>query len=431
MKKDIVVTDGEKLKAIREKYKLKQSDLSGTDITRNLLSEIETGKAVITKNVAEIVIKNLKEVARRRGLKVTETVGYLTENTVTQAEKILDGYITKLKRLLISKDEGFIETLKCAKGFLADWSINQKAVLIYDLAGDYYYINNEMYESILYYEKALTAIGRLTPSPELLNIFLKISKAYIHAGKYDKEIESCTFVIDTFHNLEPKDIFHFTYNRAYTYYLIKKYELALADIEKIEGFVSGNDLQSYFMLLDTKAVCLCETNHHDKALKIYNMLLKVLGESDLGKRIVVLINIVETYLALFEKDKALDTFKKVQEELPFLINNKYESNIYFEVGNIYKELGNIDEAYKYYNRALDTVKGKKDNALTGNILYVMLENTSSIEIINNVKTEIFTLIAKQEKISAKLIHKLLDFYADSGDITSVREINHFALQFVA
>lgn len=38
MKKDIVVADSDKLKAIRIKYDLKQDEISGKDITRNLIS---------------------------------------------------------------------------------------------------------------------------------------------------------------------------------------------------------------------------------------------------------------------------------------------------------------------------------------------------------------------------------------------------------
>lgn len=430
MKKDMVITDGEKLRAIREKYKLKQSDVVGKDITRNLLSEIETGKAVITKNTAEIIIKNLKELSKKRGFEVTETVDYLMENTFVQAAKILDDYIAKLKLLLISKDESFAETLKESKGFLASWNINEKAAIIYELAGDYFYIQSEMYESILYYEKALSSIGKLSVSDELLKIFSKISIAYIHGGNYDKAIESCTFVIDHFENLSLKNMYHFMYNRAYSYFLLNKYDRALASIDKIEGFVSEDDKQNYFMLLDTKAACFYELTRYDEALELYTRILKVLDDNDIDKKIVIYINMAEVYMKLYDMNKANELLDKAKKELPFInSDSRYEADIYYELGKIYKE-GNKVEASKYYSQALETSKKHKNYVLVADVLYDLMQCENNIKNIDIIKNEVFIISSKQEKLADKLIHKLINFYAANKDISKVLEINNFALQFI-
>lgn len=431
MKKDIVVTDGEKLKAIREKYKLKQSDLSGTDITRNLLSEIETGKAIITKNVAEIVIRNLKKVANKEGFKVTETVEYLTENTVVQAKKILDGYIADLKRLLIAKDESFIETLKAAKSFLADWSINDKATAIYELAGDYFYIQNEMYESIMYYEKALATIGKLLPSDELLQVFFKITKAYIHAGNYDKAIENSTFVIEHFDDLSLKDTIHFVYNRSIAFKKLAKYELAISDIDKIENFVGKDDVQNYFKVLDTKAVCLCEVGRYDEALKLYDELLKIVNDKQVDKKIVILINRAEVYIKLSDMNKANELLNEAEKELPLINNDShYEADIYYELGKIYRENNDNLKAVKYYLKALEISKKRKNYILASQVLYELMECEHDVERVDRIKNEAFTISSKQEKLADKLIHRLIDYYAVNKDISKVLEINNFALQFI-
>ncbi|KOF57161.1 hypothetical protein AGR56_11785 [Clostridium sp. DMHC 10] len=425
------MTDGEKLRTIRDKYKLKQSDIAGKDITRNLLSEIETGKAIITKNTAEIIIKNLKEIGRKRNLKIDETIEYLMENTLVQATKILDDYIAKLKELLISKGEGFAQTLKEAKSFLADWDISDKMASIYELAGDYYYINNEMYESIMYYEKAVTAIGKLVVSNQLLQVFSNIVKAYILVGDYDKAIESSTFVIEHFDNLSSEYIVKFMYNRAYSYSLLNKYELAIRDIDKIENLVSKDDLQKYFMVFDTKAVCLHESRKYDEALKLYNKILDVLGSEHIDKKLAVYVNMTELYLATAVRDKANSTLSIIEKEIPFLdSNSSYEVNILFDLGKIYKELGNMEEANKYYNKGLDAARKKKDYVFACDILYELIDNAESIESVNDIKNQVFVISAKQGKLDYKLIHKLISFYIANNNIFKIDEINKFALQFV-
>lgn len=429
--KSTVVTDGEKLRKIRQKYKLKQSDVSGNDITRNLLSEIETGKAVITKNTAEIIIKNLKEFGRKHNFKVDETVEYLMENTLVQATKILDDYIAKLKELLISKDESFTQILKEAKSFLADWDISEKMASIYELAGDYYYINNEVYESIMYYEKAVTAIGKLVLSDELLQVFFKITKAYMHAGNYDKAIESSTFVVDHFDNLSSEYAVKFMYNRAYSYYLLNKYELAINGISKIENLVTKDDIQKYFMVFDTKAVCLHELKQYDEALKLYNKILDVLGSEYIDKKLVTYVNMAELYLATSVRDKANSTLSIIEKEIPFFDSNSpYEVNVLFDLGNIYKQLGNMEQADKYYNKGLDAANKKKDYFFACKILYELIDSAKSIESVDNIKNQVFVISAKRGKLADKLIHKLISFYIANNDIIKIDEINNFALQFI-
>lgn len=425
-----VVTDGQKLRKIREKYRLKQSDVAGSDITRNLLSEIETGKAVITKNTAEIIIKNLKEFGRKHNFKVDETVEYLMENTLIQATKILDDYIAKLKKLLIDKGEGFTQTLKEAKSFLGDWDISDKMASIYELAGDYYYINNELYESIMYYEKALTAIGKLVVSDQLLQVFSKIVTAYILVSDYDKSVESSTFVVDHFDDLSSEYIVKFMYNRAYSYYLLNKYELAIRDITEIENLVSKDDLQRYFMVFDTKAVCLHESKKYDEALKLYNRILDVLGSEYIDKKLVVYVNMTELYLATAAKDKANSTLSIIEKEIPFLdSNSSYEVNILFDLGNIYKKLGNVEQSDKYYNKGLDAANKKKDYVFACKILCELIDNAKSIESVNNIKNQVFVISAKQGKLDYKLIHKLISFYVANNDLLKIDEINKFVLQF--
>lgn len=430
MEKDIVITDGKKLRAIRAKYKLKQSDVVGKDITRNLLSEIETNKAVITKNTAEIIIKNLKELSKKRGFEVNETVEYLMENTFMQATRILDDYVGELKKVLITNSESFVEVLKEAKNFLADWNISRKAIAIYELAGDYYYINNDMYASVLYYEKALASIGKLTPSDELLHVFSKISTAYGRSGDYDKVIETSTFVIEHFDNLAEKDTFHFTYNRAYAYYWLGNYELTISDIAKIERLVSANDVEDYFMIFNTKAICLKKIKRYSEAISIYRNVMNILDDNQLDKKLVLQVNLTEAYMALDELGKVSSEFSIVQQELPYLKNDScYKADLYFETGKIYKFLNDTEKAEEYYNKAKEIAKKKRNYSLLNDILCEIMSTATNNKTADLIKDEVFKLSAKQEKLADKIIHKLIEFYMVNDNIKGIKEINDFALQF--
>ena len=85
----LVMTDGEKIKAIREKYNLKQEEISGKDITRNLISEIETNKANITKKTAEIIIKNLVGIGKRGALKLLKLLNIYRKIKLSRLQMFL------------------------------------------------------------------------------------------------------------------------------------------------------------------------------------------------------------------------------------------------------------------------------------------------------------------------------------------------------
>lgn len=94
-----ILSSGDKIKLIRKKYGLRQDDIVGEEVTRNLISQIEHNKAKLTKSTAEIIIKNLKEIAKKNNLEMDVTADYLLEDELAQANSILENYVDELKKL--------------------------------------------------------------------------------------------------------------------------------------------------------------------------------------------------------------------------------------------------------------------------------------------------------------------------------------------
>lgn len=432
MEKNVVLSDGDKLKEIRIKYGLKQEEITGKEITRNLISEIETNKASITKKTAEIVIKNLTALAKKRNFKVTETVDYLMENQVIQATKVLDNYIKELEVLSISKDNSFIKTLKDAESFLIDWDIKDKKIRIYELAGDYFCNNNEMYKSAIYYEKASALVSRIFLDNKLLPILRKLSVVYIYTAKYNSSVESCNFALDYFKNMTDDEKAVFLHNRALSYRALKNYDLALQDICTLENMANDLDKQRYFETLNLKAICLKSKNDLENALIVYNSMINLLDDNDFEKKIIVYINIAEAYMERND-DKLNEEFSNV-EELLFKINNNYEyiTDIYFEVAKIYKYLKNTSKAEKYYIKALKSAKLKHEYVLESNILCDLIDIYSELddaESIGKLKIEFFYLSSNQLTINNIILCKLINFYNKKACTEEVKEISNFVLQF--
>ncbi|WP_234122877.1 helix-turn-helix transcriptional regulator [Clostridium hydrogenum] len=425
----LVMTDGEKIKNIRKKYNLKQDEISGEDITRNLISEIETNKANITKKTAEIIIKNLTEIGKKKGVKVTETVDYLTENQIKQATKVLDDYIAELKALSISKDNSFIGVLKDTEEFLINWDIKEKKIIIYELAGDYFYNQAEIYKSISYYERALELTNKIELTENLLTLLRKLSMVYGYIGNYSESIKCCEFALNRFLGMSKENTIIFIYNSAVSYERSKNFTNALDMLNKAEQLIDESDIHKYFKVLTTKAVCLKNLGNYEEALEIYFKLIKIIESNNIYMKLVTHINLINVYMKLNETDNIINSLKIIINDLPHSDDVEY-ANIYFEVGLTYKYLGDLKNGENYCLKSLKLAKKQKDYFLVNKILSSLIDiyNTlNDCDKMEDIKDEVFFLASNEEKLSQKLILKLVDFY--SNNMKKIKEITKFALKF--
>lgn len=425
-----VLSDGEKIKSIRKKYGLRQDEISGNDITRNLISEIETNKANITRKTAEIIIKNLNAVADKKRIKVVETIEYLMENEIVQASKILEECIYELRTLIIAKDDSFIKILKETENFLINWNIKDKKIVIYELAGDYFYNHNDYYKSCVYYEKALELTGKLELSQNLLNLLRKVSMLYIYIGKYDESIDNCEFALKNFSEMKNDYKATFIYNSSIGYQKLGNLKKALQRLNEVKNFISIND-EKYVQVLNNQAACLEELEEFQEALKMYNEILKLLDKDDIEYKMIISVNVLNVYIKLNMDDILNEKLKNVIEQLYSLNNSsRYIAHINFEIGKAYKYLNNLSMAEVYYMKSLDFAKKQKRYVLANEILcdlidvYVCLNDVKKMD---SLKKEVFQLSNRQERLSNSLMYKLFDFY--SNDNITVKELSKFALQF--
>lgn len=431
MEKFIVLSDGDKLKEIRRRYALKQEEITGREITRNLISEIETNKASITKKTAEIVIKNLTALAKKRNFEVSETVDYLMENQVIQATKVLDNYIKELETLSISKDNSFMNALRDAESFLIEWDIKDKKLRIYELAGDYFCNNNEMYKSAVYYEKALALLSRVFLDRELLPLSRKLSTVYEYIGDYKKSIECCEFALSHFSDMSKEYKIVFRYNVSLAYKDINNLQSALHNINIAETLVDKDDTEKLFNILTNKANYLYKLKSYKESIDLNNKILRLINKKDIEKQLLTHINIISNYIALEMKEDVINALEFLIENLSGIGNDSlYIADIYFEVGKIYEYVNNLEELEKFYLKALDFSEKHKDYVLESNILSNLVDfyiKCNNVKMMESIKNKIFALFNKQGYLNGALMYKLFYFYSNNNKI--IKELSIFALQF--
>ena len=80
-----LLTPGEKIKKIRKDFKIKQSDITGGKITRNLISLIENNRAELTESTAKIICNSINSICEKRNIDFMMTSDDLLKNNTIQA----------------------------------------------------------------------------------------------------------------------------------------------------------------------------------------------------------------------------------------------------------------------------------------------------------------------------------------------------------
>lgn len=413
-----ILSPGDKIKLLRKKYKLKQEEISGDKITRNLISEIETNKASLTKNTAEIILDNLGTLSKKHKFNVTETIDYLMEDEVSQASKILDDYITELKSLFIYKDESFTRMLKLVEAFLIKWDVKDKKIYIYELAGDYFCSRNNYYKSALYYEKAFNLMSKLSYTPELLGLLKKLSRTYAYTNKHNESIECGEFALEHFPDMPNYYKAVFLYNSSFSLINLKQYNKAIKNLEAAETFIDKNDSDKIIEILNNKGLCFLELKEYKKSLEVFTKVFNSINDDkyNTDKFMIITTNLIECYVGLNDIKKANKYLKIVLINLQDYLdnNNEYIPEVCCELGDIFKNLNDLKEAEAYYLKALKFSKDKKSFTMIEKILCNLMDIYTDLdyaEKLDEIEMEAFILSNIESKLANNIMYKLISFYS--------------------
>ncbi|KHD34873.1 XRE family transcriptional regulator [Clostridium acetobutylicum] len=429
-----IISSGEKLKTIRKKYGLKQEELAGAEITRNLISQIEHNKAKLTKKAAQVIFKNLQKICNTRNISVEVQLAYLIEDEKDQANKILNEYIKELKDLTVYKDTSFSTKLTEVEKFLSTWNFIDKKIIIFELAGDYFCSIDDFYNSSIYYEKAKALADLDIHDNHMLSILRKLSMVYFYMGKYEYNIKCCEFAMDRFDHMSEEYFCIFLFNSALCYTELKEYDKAIRNLNKLEKTIKNTNTDKYYQVLLQKSLCLQYIGKYEESLTLYNKVLKSIDEKSYDKYVLSFINISEIYLNLGEYDKARETSNKIMEYIVYIDENyKNMPRFYFEIGKIFKRLKAFDTSEKYFLKSLELSKKYTHYYLIKDILCELVEvykTQNNLDGIAYIKSQFFILTGKDNSINLAIMYKLLGFYLEIDDIQSLKEIYSFTKNFV-
>ncbi len=412
------ITAGENLKRIRKDLNLKQHEIAGNDVTRNLISLIENNKTPIYYNVANIISKNINKILCERGLDTYIQAEDILNPERYEARSVANKYINMLEKRLQEKNYNLkVDELNEIENFLNKWNFVDKKVKIYQLLGEIYYKAKDPNREYYYYIKALEISYEHPNMKDRYKLILRLVYNCILTKKYHEAIRLCEFALSTQENLtdRQKGVFH--YNLALSYCYLNDYYTAMDHIIYAKYYIPCDNYEYMKKILLLEGTCNVEVKNYDIALRIYDKLLKIIDENNPEMLSLIYNNILQIYIRKNNKPKVIEYHKKILDLLKHIDENSYYlPEILINTANTYDYLEDYESYEKYLKKSLSLSKETNNKNLISKALallanyYIKRKQFDKIKILlEDYEKEIFNFKLDENALTfLKIIYYLIN-----------------------
>ncbi|MDD3224154.1 MAG: helix-turn-helix domain-containing protein [Clostridium sp.] len=387
----------DKIKGLRNQLGLSQADLEDKNMSRGLISMIETNRREITYKVASRLADKFNDRAEKLGLALNITEEYLTRTEKEEAEFYC---MSKLKNNDLTQDQ-FNEIFQIAEKY----KLTQVDAKAYTALGDLNLKNKNYDDACTDYDKSIILYKKLCLNRELAYVYCRLGKANFRSFHYESSLiyfnlsQYYAFVYD-----DKKTYKMCLDNLATSYLRTGKIKLALDTVNKLLSFIKEDRDDEYYLLaLNTKAICYSELQYYDKSINIYKELLKSFKDTKDVRLGRIYTNLGINYCFLSDFDESLKYFK-IAEQFKKEFDKSKLSYTIIEKSKVYIK-------QELFDKAIDTIKEALKYAMDYNDLDYLLRGHSMLK-------DIYTKLNDDEKLENEYLEliKLLKITDDEVNL---------------
>lgn len=426
-----ILTQGEKIKALRDQLNIKQEDLARGDITRNLISIIENNKANLTPSTAKVIATNFNNLCTESGIDLHVTEEYLLEDVVDQAKKVADEYISFVKNISTESISELRDRLNEIDLFLKMYNCEEKRAELYMEIGLKFKSGSKYITAIDYFLKAYESTKDRKITVKAL-FYMGVCKTYV--SKHVEAIDNFSLILDLDDGSAFK--YHALFNIALCYKKLGRFEEALEATEKLEAdykeFIETSKINIRVSVSMLKGACLCELKAFNKAIEIYKELLKLDGINE--EKVIILSALADVYRTTRDKSNLEKICSKILAKINSKeFNEKYEADIYLCLAKCMRVVNlNKEQITSLLYNALESYKsGKSDmcfeevQELFSYLLELFIELKDN-ERIGDLRNDLLELIGNGafQKYNAITL-QFIKYYNESSETKEIASLIEF------
>lgn len=424
-----IKTPGEKIKDIREQLNFKQEDITGGEITRNLVSILENNKANLTENVAKLLSQSINNLCKEKGIDFSITEEYLLESVVSQAKKIANEYIEYINALPSEEITKIQPKLTEIDLFLRTYNTEEKRSLLYRTIGNKFIDIKNYYKAINYYLKAYESS---LDTKSTINILLRLGTCFTYLSNYNEAINYYNLLLDISNDVQP--IYVAKFNIALCHKELGQFEESLKylyDLKDSFKTIKSDYIQE-FEVDNRIGICLYKLKAFNKSIAIFKALLQDCTSDK--QELMILTNLADIY----RETNDYVTLRKVCTKISDKIKNtadfmdKLQGYLYMSLSENLMAIGEKDTALSLLLKALESYKSRESELMLDdvtklivNILNIFIQDNDK-DNINYLQNELFELIEKDLYPRYNLASlKFIKYYKFSNDLDKIDTIIDF------
>lgn len=373
----VFLTQGEKIKKLRVKLKMKQQDLVSKRITRPFISMLESGKRTLTYVTADAVIKKFNKRAEELGINLDEDISYLMRS------KSEDAYRYCLEKLENNSIDVIIDEILHICDEFNFQEIKSGAL---KAMGDGYFDKKQYTDAFINYTNAIDSCKNMKQNNDVPYLYWRsaLCKAnllqYKEALSYFKLSHHYGGIYDDSYI---KDIS--LYHIAKCYKKLNKINLAKAYINNYLSVCNKNENFKYYIYaVILKANCYETEEKFDTVIDIYMNLIDEISDSKSPFLGLIYNNLGLAYYYKNDFKKSM-TYFEMAEWLRKTLDKANLSHTLIEKSLVLSKQGLYDKAVKALKAGIIEAKEYNDveYLVKGNYMladiYSALNDTERLE----------------------------------------------------
>lgn len=338
----MVLSNGEKIRYYRKKYKIKQNELYSGIMSQSMLSFLEQDKYQLSKEFAILLADRINNYIQNINEKITPEYLLRTKNEEVEnyfKEKILlnirggnvDNNQVDYLISILEKNEFISEKIK-----------------IYTVIGNYFMKNRVNYPVSKILEVAINDSINFGYFDFFSILVLQLQRLYYLNSDYESTVQFYYKIINLLPKKNKEIMGHIYYNFALAFRFENKTRIAIFLYEKANSFFTKET--KIINCKNNLGICYSLENNYNKALDIF-LHLNEYSLSDY-QRTVNYSNLLLCYIELNENISiklTIDKLEKLIEEIPN--NLRYQS--YYCLGRAYRTLDDRYNAMINFEKELN------------------------------------------------------------------------------
>ncbi|QAA32350.1 tetratricopeptide repeat protein [Clostridium manihotivorum] len=337
----------EKIKLMRKRFMVNQSDLELPNMTRAFISMMESGKRNVSKASSQKLVSRFKEIASKKSVNLDIDDEYFSRQPEEDARYYIERKLEDNK----NGHQCYEKLIEIADRFNLDESL----ALLYKLDGEDYVKDKDYYNGFIRYSDALGKYKELKDENEQAYIYKQLGLCKLKRSIYDEAVYYFNQALSySYKNEKLKETFFWAnHDLALVYVQTKEYDKCLKVLDKSILNKSNNAPRTFVRNARlVKANVLKELKNYKEAIAEYFALVDELADSDDILLSYLYNNIGEYYYEIEKYDESLEYISKAQ-----LLKNKVDKktlpNTLNTKGRVLYKLGYVEESIMVFQLAID------------------------------------------------------------------------------